>query len=108
MSRPWVHRVAFLVSSVDSWSNVGQLVARAPDGSAVALSDAEFTDARSFVSGFRNGQRTDIEPLPVDGYIATYWGPAALAPGGGALAVSWTLIERGADAGYGATFHHPL
>lgn len=93
---------------VGSWTDVGQLVAAAPDGSAVALSDREFTDARSFVSVFTDGERSDIEPLPVNGYIAIDCRAPELAPAGSGLLISCTLIQRGADIGYELTAVHPL
>ena len=55
--------------TVATWDNVGSYVTGSQDGSTVVFWDGAFSDARSFVTVVANGHRSEIEPIPLDGYV---------------------------------------
>jgi hypothetical protein len=92
---------------VGTWDDVGRYVTGTADGSKVVFWDSVFSDARSFVTVITDGNRSELEPLPSDGYIV----------GCGAFRVSVTkddlLAEcnfspRGSDTTQSVILLHPL
>jgi hypothetical protein len=91
----------------DSWANVGGEVTATPDGSMLVFWDAAFSDSRSFITVVANGVRTEIEPIPLDGYVVGTV-HVSVAPDGQALVVDCTVNPRSQDEYQHVVFVHPL
>ena len=103
--------VATLMSVVGgvlgSWDDVGSGVANSPDGTTVAMWDTAFSDSRPFVTVIRNGNRSELEQLPADGYIVSC-GQFAIQLSDQDLVAECIFNERLSDATERVILVHPL
>ena len=94
-------------ANVASWDSVGGEITATPDGSTLVFWDAAFSDSRSFITVIAHGLRTEIEPIPLDGYVVGTI-HVSVAPDGQALVVDCTVTPRSQEQYPHVVFMHPV